>query len=400
MSLRILALGSVLGALAAVAAPAVHAGTITLPGISCTYNSMTADANGNLSFTGATCSTGSGGVSCSPSASPSAIPANTTTQVSLTSNCSGSPDSFTWSGSPSPVSPNAANTTVSIPAGSSGSYTFTLEASNGSSTDTKQVTVNVQSGGSTPVSCNNPVASPSSVSANTATTINLSVSCSGSPDQFVWSGNPTPSGNGNTATVNVPASSAGTQWTFSVVATNTSNNQTSGTKSVTVSVPTPPPAGTSCPAEYQPAGPVINNPTLSWAGVSGSGATATFLTALSTYKGRTGYLTSSSMPQGTTAALLFDVPSSSGFARFEWTGNINFGSATAAISPCPGDTTQYVVANCKWAGGNDIQVSGMSASPNTRYSCRVPTSSKLYFNVRSDQTTIGLQITPYYSTDR
>lgn len=152
----------------------------------------------------------------------------------------------------------------------------------------------------------------------------------------------------------------------------------------------------SCPETYQPPAALLLDPTLNW--YAAPQPQARFHEAFTTYRGRTGYLRSDALQLGTTAALKFVVPDvAAGWAIIEWAGNINFGDATAAISSCPGDLSQHLPPGCApSSGGYDVSTTGFAVS-SARDDCQLEAGKWYYFNVRADQNTMGLQLTPRFT---
>lgn len=148
---------TVLGlALLMVDAGPVLAATIALnggTGTSCSYTAYSADSSGNLQVTCDNATSPAGAPVCSLAASPSTISSGTPSQ--LTANCSGSPTSYTWTGS---GTADFTSSTSSGPVSPASTTTYTVTGVNpyGSSSSSTTVTVSTSVASSPPPSGNIP----------------------------------------------------------------------------------------------------------------------------------------------------------------------------------------------------------------------------------------------------
>ena len=98
--------------------------------------------------------------------------------ITITSSCTNSPTSYTWTGCAS------TGTTCTDSVGVAGSKTYSLIASNGSGAgNTASVAVNWTAPPTSPPTCSITASSPSPI---VGQSITLSASCSGSPTSYVW----------------------------------------------------------------------------------------------------------------------------------------------------------------------------------------------------------------------
>lgn len=125
MNTKITALGL---ALLMINAEPVLAATIALnggTGTSCSYTAYSADSSGNLQVTCDNATLPAGTPVCTLTASPSTISSGGSSQ--LTANCSGSPTSYTWTGS---GTDNFTSSTSSGPVSPTSTATYTVTGSN------------------------------------------------------------------------------------------------------------------------------------------------------------------------------------------------------------------------------------------------------------------------------
>ncbi len=174
---------------------------------------------------------------CTVAANPGSVVFGVATTVTLTASCTNSPTSYSWTnGSGSPAATGTGNSvTAAFPATAVvGTYAYSVTASNsGGASQVASTSVSVSA---VPPPVCTLSASPSSVSAGTATTVQLTASCTNSPTGYSWttgSGSPAVSGVGNIVTAAFSKSIAAGTYAYSVTASNGASSSPAST-SVTV----------------------------------------------------------------------------------------------------------------------------------------------------------------------